>query len=49
MILDGTLPHIDQTEMASGYARAFYSGKHKADGLNVQGIADPIGRLVWIS
>ncbi|WP_405421737.1 transposase family protein [Pseudonocardia alni] len=35
--------------MASGYDRAFYSGKHKAHGLNVQVIADPVGRLVWIS
>ena len=35
--------------MASGYDRAFSSGKHKAHGLNVQVIADPIGRLVWIS
>jgi hypothetical protein len=35
--------------MASGRDRAFYSGKHKAHGLNVQVIGDPIGRLVWIS
>ncbi|MEJ3658610.1 transposase family protein [Actinomycetes bacterium KLBMP 9759] len=35
--------------MASGRDRANYSGKHKAHGLNVQVIADPIGRLVWIS
>jgi hypothetical protein len=35
--------------MATGYDRAFYSGKHKAHGLNVQVIADPAGRLVWIS
>ena len=26
-----------------------YSGKHKAQGTNVQVIADPAGRLVWIS
>jgi hypothetical protein len=35
--------------MTSGRDRAFYSGKHKCHGLNVQVIADPIGRLVWIS
>ncbi|WP_224392805.1 transposase family protein [Pseudonocardia sp. ICBG1293] len=35
--------------MASGYDRGFYSGKHKCHGLNVPVIADPAGRLVWIS
>ncbi|WP_285631870.1 transposase family protein [Actinoallomurus iriomotensis] len=49
VILDGTLLRIDRVGMASGYDRAFYSGKHKAHGLNVQVIANPIGRLVWIS
>jgi DDE superfamily endonuclease len=49
VILDGTLLRIDRVGMASGRDRAFYSGKHKAHGLNVQVIADPIGRLVWIS
>lgn len=49
VILDGTLLRIDRVGIASGYDRAFYSGKHKAHGLNVQVIADPIGRLVWIS
>ena len=49
VILDGTLLRIDRVGMASGYDRAFYSGKHKAHGLNVQVIADPVGRLVWIS
>ena len=49
MILDGTLLRIDRVGMATGRDRAFYSGKHKAHGLNVQVIADPIGRLVWIS
>jgi hypothetical protein len=49
VILDGTLLRIDRVGMASGYDRAFYSGKHKAHGLNVQVIADPIGRLVWVS
>ena len=49
VILDGTLLRIDRVGMTSGYDRAFYSGKHKAHGLNVQVVADPIGRLVWIS
>ena len=49
VILDGTLLRIDRVGMATGRDRAFYSGKHKAHGLNVQVIADPIGRLVWIS
>ncbi|WP_281245877.1 transposase family protein [Pseudonocardia oroxyli] len=49
MILDGTLLRIDRVGMASGYDRAFYSGKHRAHGLNAQVIADPVGGLVWIS
>jgi hypothetical protein len=49
VILDGTLLRIDRVGMIGGRDRAFYSGKHKAHGLNVQVIADPIGRLVWIS
>ena len=49
VILDGTLLRIDRVGMASGRDRAFYSGKHKAHGVNVQVIADPAGRLVWIS
>jgi DDE superfamily endonuclease/Helix-turn-helix of DDE superfamily endonuclease len=49
VILDGTLLRIDRVGMTSGYDRGFYSGKHKCHGLNVQVIADPAGRLVWIS
>ncbi|MEQ3553930.1 transposase family protein [Pseudonocardia nematodicida] len=49
VIVDGTLLRIDRVGMACGYDRAFYSGKHKAHGVNVQVIADPVGRLVWIS
>ncbi|WP_374111702.1 transposase family protein [Pseudonocardia sp. ICBG1142] len=49
VILDGTLLRIDRVGMGSGYDRAFYSGKHKCHGVNVQVIADPVGRLVWIS
>ena len=49
VILDGTLLRIDRVGMASGRDRPYYSGKHKAHGVNVQVIADPVGRLVWIS
>ena len=49
VILDGTLLRVDRVGMAGDYNRGFYSGKHKCHGLNVQVIADPIGRLVWIS
>ena len=49
VILDGTLLPIDRVGMASGHDRAFYSGKHKRHGLNVQVLADPAGRLVWAS
>lgn len=49
VILDGTLLAIDRVGMASGRDRAFYSGKHKRHGVNVQVLADPVGRLVWAS
>jgi DDE superfamily endonuclease/Helix-turn-helix of DDE superfamily endonuclease len=49
VILDGTLLRIDRVGMAGGHDRPYYSGKHKCHGLNVQVIADPAGRLVWIS
>ncbi len=49
VILDGTLLPIDRVGMASGRDRAFFSGKHKRHGLNVQVLADPVGRLVWVS
>ena len=47
--LDGTLLRIDRVGMTAGHDRAYYSGKHKAHGVNVQVIADPAGRLVWAS
>jgi hypothetical protein len=47
--LDGTLLRIDRVAMASGRDRFYYSGKHKAHGVNVQVIADPVGRLIWAS
>jgi hypothetical protein len=49
VILDGTLLRIDRVGMGSGRDRPYYSGKHKAHGVNVQVIADPAGRLVWAS
>jgi hypothetical protein len=49
VILDGSLLRIDRVAMASGGDRPYYSGKHKAHGVNVQVIADPAGRLIWVS
>lgn len=49
VILDGTLLRMDRVGMGSGRDRPYYSGKHKAHGMNVQVIADPAGRLVWAS
>ncbi|MGQ5640945.1 MULTISPECIES: IS5 family transposase [unclassified Streptomyces] len=45
VILDGTLLPIDRITAD----RPFYSGKHKKHGMNVQVIADPMGRLMWAS
>ncbi|SDM79913.1 transposase family protein [Nonomuraea jiangxiensis] len=44
-ILDGTLIPIDRL----ADERPYYSGKHKRHGMNVQLLADPMGRLVWAS
>jgi len=49
VILDGTVLRIDRVGMTGGRDRPYYSGKHKAHGVNVQVIADPAGRLVWVS
>ncbi len=49
VILDGTLLRIDRVGMAAGRDRVFYSGKHKRHGVNVQVLADPVGRLIWAS
>ena len=49
VILDATLPRTDRVGMAGGRDRPYYSGRHKAHGVNVQVINDPAGRLVWIS
>jgi len=47
--LDGTLLRIDRVAMTSGRDRPYYSGKHKAHGVNVQVLADPAGWLIWAS
>ncbi|GAA3339483.1 hypothetical protein GCM10020358_69290 [Amorphoplanes nipponensis] len=44
-ILDGTLIPIDRVADQKPY----YSGKHNRHGVNVQVIADAVGRLVWRS
>lgn len=49
VVLDGTLLRIDRVAMASKNDRPFYSGKHKCHGVNVQVLADPVGRLIWAS
>jgi hypothetical protein len=49
VIIDGTLLRIDRVGMGSGRDRPYFSGKHKAHGVNVQVLADPTGRLIWAS
>lgn len=49
VVLDGTLVRIDRVAMASRGDRVYYSGRHKAHGLNVQTLADPAGHLIWAS
>lgn len=49
VILDGTLLRIDRVGMTGGRDRPFYSGKHKRQGVNVQVLTDPAGRLIWTS
>jgi hypothetical protein len=49
VILDGTLLRIDRAAMASRADRPYYSGKHKSHGVDVQVIADPVGRLIRAS
>ncbi|RKN32377.1 hypothetical protein D7044_14130 [Micromonospora musae] len=44
-IMDGTLIPIDRIADQKPYC----SGKHKRHGVNVQVIADAVGRLVWAS
>jgi hypothetical protein len=49
VVLDGTLLRIDRVAMASKNDRPYFSGKHKAHGVNVQVVPDPAGRLIWAS
>ncbi|GLP68906.1 hypothetical protein TUSST3_55290 [Streptomyces sp. TUS-ST3] len=43
VILDGTLLPIDRIAADTPY----YSGKHKGNGMYVQILTDPFGRLLW--
>jgi hypothetical protein len=45
-ILDGT---VVRTNRVRAHNKLYYSGKHKHHGVNLQGLTDPYGRLVWIS
>jgi len=49
VILDGSLLRIDRVGMVAKQDRPYCSGKHKCHGLNVQVLADPAGRLIWVS
>lgn len=44
VILDGTLIRTDR--LAAD--RPFYAGKHRCHGMNLQAIADPDGKLLWV-
>jgi hypothetical protein len=45
LVLDGTLIAADRLARD----RPFYSGKHRRHGMNLQVIAGPDGRLLWVS
>ena len=45
-VLDGTVVRINRLRARD---RLFYAGKHKHHGVNLQGLIDPHGRLIWIS
>ncbi len=45
VILNGTLLSIDRLAADTAY----YSGKHKRHGMNIQVLTDPFGRLLWAS
>ena len=49
VILDGTLLRMNRVGMTGGRDRPYYSGKWKCHGMNVQVIADPVGRFIWAS
>jgi hypothetical protein len=45
LILDGTLIYTDRVRAD----RPYYSGKHRAHGMNIQVIATPDGTILWTS
>lgn len=45
VLLDGTLAECDRV----GDSRADFSQKHRRHGVNAQVVADPAGRLLWVS
>jgi hypothetical protein len=45
VLLDGTLAECDRV----GDSRADFSQKHRRHGVNVQAVADPADKLLWIS
>ncbi len=45
-LLNGTLV---RTNRIRAYDRRYYSGQHRHYGINLQGLTDPSGRLIWIS
>jgi DDE superfamily endonuclease len=45
VVIDGTLIPIDRVATD----RPFYSGKHRRHGMNLQVIAAPDGKIVWVS
>ncbi|CAO5191599.1 DDE endonuclease [Frankia sp. AiPs1] len=45
-VLDGT---VVRTDRLGALNKLYYSGKHKHHGVNLQGLTDPYGRLLWIS
>src|ERR1035441_4703969 len=47
LIVDGTHVPVVTFGRKTGGQRAFYSGKHKRHGLNVQTVCSPAGELLW--
>ncbi|QTE01906.1 transposase family protein [Streptomyces cyanogenus] len=45
VLLDGTLAECDRV----GDRKADYSSKHKRHGVNIQGVTDPAGEILWLS
>lgn len=45
-VLDGT---VVRTDRLGALTKLYYSGKHKHHGVNLQGLTNPYGRLLWIS